>query len=50
MPADKDSSRPKRQRKEPQPTKTALRVARAQVAFRTLDSLSITSTTSLSQN
>ncbi len=32
MPADKDSSRPKRQRKEPQPTKTALRVARAQVA------------------
>jgi hypothetical protein len=28
----KKSSRPKRQRKEPQPTKTALRIARAQVA------------------
>lgn len=31
MPRQNDSSRPKRQRKEPQPTKTALRVARAQV-------------------
>lgn len=31
MPKDQDSSRPERKRKEPKPTKTALRIARAQV-------------------